>query len=369
MVTTVLSLPKLTVRSVQTRAVRVPLTFALGTSAALVRSVPLLLVDLQTDQGATGRCYLFCYTPSGARAVAGHLTEAVELLHSLPANPQGVATLLSRRYALLGVTGPVRMALSALDVAIWDALATAARLPLASLLGAERRAIPAYDSRGLGLMEPSALADEAEALLDGGLQAVKLRLGYPTLSDDLSALRSVRARVPADVHIMVDYNQALTRAEAISRGLVLQQERILWLEEPIRHDDYEGNAILARTLHVPVQIGENFNGPEAMLEAVLRQACDYVMPDLARIGGVTGWMQAAGIAAARGLEMSSHLMPEISVHLLAASQTAHWLEYVDWADAILEEPLRPVAGAVTPPDRPGIGLTWSEDKLRRLETV
>jgi mandelate racemase len=168
---------------------------------------------------------------------------------------------------------------------------------------------------------------------------------------------------------MVDYNQALTRAEAISRGLALQDERILWLEEPIRHDDYEGNAVLARTLHVPVQIGENFNGPEAMLEAVLRQACDYVMPDLARIGGVTGWMQAAGIAAASGLEMSSHLMPEISVHLLAASRTAHWLEYVDWADAILEEPLRPVDGAVTPPDRPGIGLTWSEDKLRRLETV
>ena len=369
MATTVLSLPELTVRSVQTRAVRVPLTFALGTSAAVVRSVPLLLVDLQTDQGATGRCYLFCYTPSGARAVADDLTEAVELLHGLPANPQGVAiaavaAVRAARRDWPGSDGTLRAGRC-------DLGCTRDRRspPSRELSRGRAPGDPAYDSRGLGLMEPSALADEAEALVDGGLQAVKLRLGYPTLSDDLAALRSVRARVPAHVHIMVDYNQALTKAEAISRGLALQEEQILWLEEPIRHDDYEGNSILARTLNVPVQIGENFNGPEAMLEAVLRQACDYVMPDLARIGGVTGWMQAAAIAAARGLEISSHLMPEISVHLLAASQTAHWLEYVDWADAILEEPLRPVAGALTPSDRPGIGLTWNEDKLRRLEAL
>jgi mandelate racemase len=345
------------------------LTFALGTSAAIVRAVPLLLVDLETDQDATGRCYLFCYTPSGARAVAGHLAEAVELLRGVPTTPQGAARLLARRFALLGVAGPVRMALSALDIAFWDALGNAARLPLASLLGADRRAIPAYDSRGLGLMEPGALADEAEALLEAGLQAVKLRLGYPTLEEDLAALRCVRARLPGEVRIMVDYNQALTRAEAIRRGLALQDEPIVWLEEPIRHDDYEGASILARALDVPVQIGENFNGPEAMMDAVTQQACDHVMPDVARIGGVTGWMQAAGIAAARGLEISSHLMPEISVHLLAASPTAHWLEYVDWADAILEDPLRPTAGALAPPDRPGLGLAWSEDKLRRLETL
>ena len=369
MMKTALSLPNLTVRSVQTRAVAVPLTFALGTSATVVRAVPLLLVDLQTDEGVTGRCYLFCYTPSGARAVADHLAEAVELLRGLPANPQSAATLLARRFALLGVTGTVRMGLSAIDIALWDALASAAHVPLANLLGAERRPIPAYDSRGLGLMEPSALADEAEALLEGGLKAVKLRLGYPSLAEDLAALRSVRVRVPSEIRIMVDYNQALTRAEALRRGAALQEEDITWLEEPIRHDDYEGNSILTRTLQAPVQIGENFNGPEAMLEAVVQQACDYVMPDVARIGGVTGWMQAAGIAAARGLEISSHLMPEISVHLLAASPTAHWLEHVDWADAILEEPLRPVAGALAPLDRPGIGLTWSEDKLRRLESL
>jgi mandelate racemase len=224
------------------------------------------------------------------------------------------------------------------------------------------------NSRRLGLMAPEQLADETEALLSSGLKAVKLRLGHPTLAEDLVALDAVRHRLPSDVALMVDYNQALTPAEAIRRGLALQEAGIVWLEEPIRHDDYRGNRDIARTLHVPLQIGENFNGPEAMIESVMMRASDYVMPDVTRIGGVTGWMQAAGIASAHGIEVSSHLLPELSVHLLAATPTAHWIEYVDWADAVVEEPLELKNGAITPPDRPGFGLTWSADKLRRLDT-
>ena len=362
-------LPALTIRGVSTRAVRVPLTFALGTSAAVVRSVPLLLVDLHTEEGVTGRCYLFCYTRSGAAAVAAHLVEAVESAQGKPACPLDLYAALARRYALLGVTGPVRMALSALDVALWDAAAVAAGTPLVRLLGASPRAIPAYDSRGLGLMDAASLAREADALLAAGLKGIKLRLGYPTLAEDLAAVRAVRGRMPGDVALLVDYNQALTTAEALRRGRVLQGEGIAWLEEPIRHDDYRGNAQIARKLDVPLQIGENFNGPEAMMDAIAAEACDCVMPDVSRIGGVTGWMQAAGVAAAAGLEVSSHLMPEISVHLLAATPTARWVEYVDWADAVLESPLRPVEGALIPPDRPGFGLAWSEEKIGRLEAV
>jgi mandelate racemase len=277
--------------------------------------------------------------------------------------------MLSRRFALLGVTGTVRMALAALDIALWDALAISLGQPLAVILGAGSRPTPAYDSRGLGLMDADRLADEAEALLAKGLKAVKLRLGHPALAEDVAALRAVRKRIPADVLVMVDYNQALTPAEAILRGRALQDEGATWLEEPTRHDDYPGNAAIAHALNIPIQIGENFNGPEAMTLALSANACDYVMPDVARIGGVTGWMQAAGIAAARGIEMSSHLMPEISAHLLAATPTAHWLEYVDWADSILEEPLQITAGAVAPADGPGLGLAWDEDRLKRLETL
>src|SRR6266700_2181790 len=156
--------PALTVRSVTTRAVAVPLNFALGTSVTVIRTVPLLLVDLLTDEGSVGHAYLFSYTPAGAKSIALLLAEAVDLINSQPVKPDTIYHMLVRHLALLGVTGHVRMAISALDIALWDAAAIAAGLPLAELLGAARHPVRAYDSRGLGLMPPGKLAAEAEAL-------------------------------------------------------------------------------------------------------------------------------------------------------------------------------------------------------------
>jgi len=359
-------LSPLKVRGVTTSAVEVPMKFPLGTSAATVSRAPLLLIDLETEEGITGRTYLFCYRASAARAIDEVLRDAVSLVKGEPVAPLDIGRLLARRFALVGVSSVVRMALSGLDTALWDALAVAASLPLATYLGARPKPIRAYNSSGLGLMSPEAAADEAEKLLAGGFRSVKLRLGYPTLEQDLAVTRAVRKRLSDAIELPVDYNQALTVAEAIRRGRALEAEGIAWLEEPIRHDDYAGNAVVARTLAVPVQIGENFNGPEAMTEALGAGACDYVMPDVARIGGVSGWMHAAGIAAARGIEMSSHLAPEISAHLLATTPTCHYVEYVDWADAILEEPLRIRDGFAHVPDRPGIGLTWRAEAVKAL---
>ena len=356
-------------RSLTSRGVLVPLRFTLGTSAAVVKSVPLLLVDLLTSDGVAGRAYAFCYRPSGARAMAAHLTEAFDLLAGDAVTPHDATRILSRQFALLGVTGAVRMALSLFDMALWDALAQSRRLPLAALLGSAPRDLRAYDSRGLGLMAADRLPKEVGALLAAGLKAVKLRLGYPSLAEDIAALKAVRRSINDDVAIMVDYNQALTVVEAIARGRELEKEGIYWLEEPIPHDDYEAYAAITRELNVPVQIGENFNGPEGLLRALSAGASDYVMPDVARIGGVTGWMQAAGLAAAKGVEMSSHLMPEVSAQLLSATPTAHWLEYVDWADAILQEPLRIDDGKVLASRQPGSGIAWDEDKIGKLETI
>jgi mandelate racemase len=365
-VTSAARLPPLRIRGVETFAVEVPMRYPLGTSAATVRSAPLLLIDLETEEGVTGRTYLFCYRPSVPRAIDAVLRDAVALVQGEVAAPLDVAAKLARRFALVGVTGVVRMALSALDAAIWDALAVASGLPLATLLGAGPRPIPAYNSNGLGLMPAETAADEAEKLLAGGFRSVKLRLGHPSLEQDLAVARAVRKRLPDEIELPVDYNQALTVAEAIRRGRALEAEGIAWLEEPVRHDDYAGSAAVARALAVPVQIGENFNGPEAMVEALDAGACDHVMPDVSRIGGVTGWVQAAGIAAAHRVEMSSHLMPELSAHLLAATPTCHYLEYVDWADAILEEPLRIQDGFAHVPDRPGVGLRWRPEAVRAL---
>jgi mandelate racemase len=209
------------------------------------------------------------------------------------------------------------------------------------------------------------LVREADDLLSEGMGAIKLRLGYPTLGEDIAAVRAVRKRLPEGVALMVDYNQALTVTQALERGRALDAEGIYWLEEPIRHDDYVGAAKLAAQLATPIQIGENFSTPHAMETALTAGACDYVMPDLERIGGVTGWMRAAALAHARGVEMSSHLFPEVSAHLLAVTPTAHWVEYVDWAAPILEEPARIVDGAVVVAERPGNGLSWNAEAVKK----
>lgn len=357
----------LTICSVRTRVIKVPLRFALGTSADVVHTVPIVLVDLATNEGVTGRAYAFGYTPSGARAISALVNEAVDLVKGQPAAPLPVSDLLSRRYRLLGVTGTVRMALSILDIALWDAQSVARGMPLWALLGAKPRAIRAYDSRGLGLMRPDLLADEALRLCDDGrLPALKLRLGHPTLTEDIASVEAVLRVLPAGVGLMVDFNQALSPEEADLRLAALDDFGLLWIEEPIRHDDYRAQAHLAARTRTPLQIGENFNGPEAMVTALGFAACDHVMPDVARIGGVTGWLSGAALAAEKGMPLSAHLYPEISAALLCASPTAHWLEYVDWADAFLANPLRPIDGLAHPSDTPGGPHDWDEGRIARL---
>ncbi len=357
----------LTVRSLRAVGVEVPMTFALGTSRATITRAPLLLIDRETEEGIAGRSYLFCYLPAAAPAIARMLDEVLVATKRARIAPVDLWAALSKRFALIGVQGVVRMAMAGFDVACWDALAQAAGLPLARLLGAQTSRIPAYNSCGLGLMPPQKLADEAERLLAGGFTAMKLRLGYETLNEDIAALHAVRRRVPAGTLIMLDYNQALTVAEALARGRALDQEGVYWLEEPIRHDDYAGAARLARELKTPVQIGENFSEPHGMAAAIAAGACDYVMPDLERIGGVTGWQRAASLAAAHRIEMSSHLFPEVSAHLLAATPTRHWLEWVDWANAIVEEPLRIEGGFAVVPERSGNGLVWNAKAVEKYK--
>jgi mandelate racemase len=339
--------------------------YALGTSAVRVTEAPLLLIDLDTAEGVTGRTYLFCYRPVGARVLASLVDDAASLVTGEQVRPAEIAAKLARTFTLFGVTGAARMALAGLDAAMWDALAIAAGLPLSSLLGSAPRPIRAYNSCGLGLMEPSAVAAEAVCLLERGFRAIKLRLGYPTLAQDLAALKAVRESVGAAIQVMVDYNQALSTDEAQSRARALAAEGAAWLEEPIRHDDLEGNARISAGTSIPLQLGENFNGVDAMAAALKAEACDLAMPDLARIGGVTGWMRAADLAAAHGIPMSSHLYPEVSVHLLAATATADWLEYVDWADAIVQTPLTIVDGMAIAAARPGAGLEWNMSAVER----
>ena len=361
------SMPALTVRAIRATPVEVPLNFVLGTSRGAFRQAPLLLIDLETEQGVTGRSYVFCYLRAAAGAIINLIDDVEDVIRGDQVDPPALWAKLSGRFALIGVQGIVRMAMAGFDVACWDALAIAAGLPLARMLGAEPKPIPAYNSCGLGLMDDvGALAAEAEKLLAvGNFRAVKLRLGYATLERDIAAVHAVRKRIGGDVHLMIDYNQVLSVDDALARGRALDAENIYWLEEPIRHDDYAGAARLARELKVPIQIGENFSLPAGMAAALEQAKPDYVMPDLERIGGVTGWRQAAELAAVNRIKMSSHLFPEASAHLLAATPTGHFLEYVDWANVLLQEPLKITDGKAIVPPRPGNGMLWNKDAVVR----
>ncbi|MBV9190573.1 MAG: mandelate racemase, partial [Betaproteobacteria bacterium] len=270
------------------------------------------------------------------------------------------------RYALLGVHNIVLMAMAGIDMAAWDALAQSLGQPLVRVLGGAVRPIPAYNSKGLGLMPLPALAKEAEELIAEGFRAIKLRMGRPTAREDLDALRAVRKTIGPNVTLMVDFNQALSVAEALKRGRLIDDEGgIDWIEEPIRADDFAGAARMARELATPIQLGENFMGPEQMSRAITAGACDYVMPDAERIGGVTGWLRAAALAQGAGMEMSSHLFPEVSSHLLAVTPTCHWLEYVDWANPVLAQPLELKDSHAIIPSQPGTGITWDEKAVAR----
>src|SRR4029453_14551956 len=148
-------------------------------------------------------------------------------------------------------------------------------------------------------------------------------------AQDLAAARAVKKRVGDRISVMSDFNQRLSVNEAILRGRMRDDEGLYWIEEPVRHDDYVGYARVCAELQTPIQTGENLGEPFEMANAIALDSLDYVMPDLQRIGGVTGWLRAAALAHAHGIEMSSHLFPEFSLHLLGVTPTSHWLRFID----------------------------------------
>jgi mandelate racemase len=160
--------------------------------------------------------------------------------------------------------------------------------------------------------------------------------------------------------LMVDFNQGLDMSEALIRCHAIDDLGLAWIEEPIVYDNLDGYAQLAAELETPIQIGENFYGPRDMHSAMQKKACDLVMPDFMRIGGVTGWLRAAAIAGAAGIPMSTHLYPEVAAHVMRVTETAHWLEWQDWADPILQEPYAIRNSLLHIPDVPGLGLEWDE---------
>ncbi len=357
---------ELKITGLTARPVLVPMARPLYTATGAIEQAALILIDIETDQGFTGRSYLFAFTAHIQKSILALLDGMGALIQGDPASPYEIERKLRARHLLLGVHNVVLFAISGIDMAVWDARSQSVELPLVKALGGSVKQVAAYNSNGLGIMPVEQLPREAEQLLAEGFSAIKLRLGRENAADDLAAVRAVKGAVGDDITLMCDFNQGLTVSEAVSRCRMLDDEGgLLWIEEPVAAENYTGIAKISQSTRTAISIGENFMGIEQMKDALRHECCDFVMPDVQRIAGVSGWMRAAALADAAGIEMSSHLFPEYSCHLLAVTPTCHWLEYVDWAVPVLQEPLQVEAGFVQVPDRPGSGIVWDEKAVQR----
>jgi mandelate racemase len=354
----------LIVREIKVRAVNAPLKRPLRNAMGTIPSSPLVLIDVVTEQGITGRAYLFAYTLAALAPLARLVEEIGRDLKGHSVVPAERQRDLDRRFRLLGWQGLLGMALSGLDMAFWDALGQAAGWPVVTLLGGAPRPVPAYDS--YGVVDPRADERALRQSIDSGFRAIKIKLGDGDVARDAATAKAVRELIGPDIALMVDYNQSLDPVEAGRRIAAIAPYDIHWVEEPVRADDLQGHARVRAHSPVRIQTGENWWFPRGMADAIAAGASDYVMPDVMKIGGVTGWLRAAALAEAASLPMSSHIFVETSAHLLPVTPTAHWLEFMDLAGVVLAEPCPVVDGKVTARG-PGLGLAWDEKAIERFK--
>jgi mandelate racemase len=356
----------LTIRNITARAVLAPLQRPVRTAVGTIPSAPLVLIDVQTNEGPVGRSYIFGYTPAALGPLVRLVGEIAPELSGKPVVPVDRLRDFDRRFRLIGWQGLIGMVVGGLDMAFWDALGRALDQPVVRLLGGAAVALPAYDS--YGIVDPA--ADEAviRRSVEQGFRAVKIKLGGGDLDRDVAAVGAVRQWIGPRVALMVDYNQSLDPVEAGRRIERLAEFDLHWVEEPVRADDIHGHARVRAASRVRVQTGENWWFPRDMANAIAAGASDLAMIDVMKIGGVTGWLRAMGQAEAASLPLSSHIFVEASAHLLPVTPTAHWLEWLDLAGAVLAEPGRPVDGKVTARG-PGLGIEWDEAAVARFKAA
>jgi len=344
----------------------VPLPRPVRTAIHAIRTADTILVELETDAGAVGVGYCFAFGAHRARALQALVEDLAPLYRGQdPRSARGLFEAAWRAINFLGHAGPAVMALGALDTACWDLAAQAAGVPLWRYLGATRTRVPCYASSGLWLdAEVDTLVREAEAFVAAGHRAVKMRLGRAP-AEDLERVRRVREALPPDVALLADANQGWDEITALRVGRALEPFQLFWLEEPLPYEDVAGYARLAAALDTPIAAGETEYGSLGMRRLLEARAVDVLMPDLQRLGGVTGFLKAAALAEAFHVPLASHLFPEVSAHVLAAAPTTLILEHMDWHAPLFEAPLRVVDGAALLPEAPGIGLRPDRAALGR----
>jgi L-alanine-DL-glutamate epimerase-like enolase superfamily enzyme len=258
------------------------------------------------------------------------------------------------------------LALAAIDTALWDLRCRRAGLPLWKCAGGAQPRVPVYTTEG-GWLHHSArqLVDETLAAQAQGFRGAKIKVGRPTIAEDVARLRAVREAAGDAFEIMVDANQAFTVAEARRRAHAYAPFMLAWLEEPLPAEDLGGHVELARAASMPIAIGESLYHPAHFREYLERGACSIVQVDCARIGGITPWLKVAHVAEAFNVAVCPHFLMELHVSLTAAVPNGAWVEYIPQLDSITASRMTMQDGYAMPPQTPGLGITWDFPAIER----
>ena len=355
------------VTALRTTPLHLPLPKPIMSGLGPLNSLGVLLVHLETDQGVVGENLVF--TLNNKRL--GVFDEMVRSLAPLIVgeDPQFSARFWSRAWTdinFVGHKGVPIVGISAIDGALWDVRGKLAGLPIHRLIGAARATVPAYASAGLWLSSTiPELETEAQGFVGTGFRAVKMRLGKPTIAEDVERVAAVRAAIGPGVALMADANQQLTVDRAIRLGRRLEEFDLTWFEEPLPAYDLEGVARVAAALDTPIASGETEYTRYGFRQMLELKSADVLMLDLQRVGGVTEFLRVGHMADAFDVPVSSHLFPEMSLQVLAALSNATWLEHMPWFAPLYRETLELRDGEAVVPERPGWGFTFDPAAVDR----
>ena len=319
-------------------------------------------LKLGTDQGIEGLGFTFF---GGALDKA--LLSAVESFAALtigedPRRIEAIIQKLRTAAVSAGPGGILTLALSAIDIALWDIKGKVHNQPVANLAGGHRNRINTYASGALMRDFPLAHVEKAAALLKSrGFKQMKTQLALPGDTNpvkEIERIRIIRDAIGYETDLMCDINQRWDVRQAISIGKQVDQYRLFWLEDVTASDDYDGQARIADALETPVAGGEYVYGIAPFRQMLEARSVDIVMIDVLRAGGITQWLKIAGMAEAFNLPVVSHLAPEIHVHLVSAIPNGLTVEYMPWSSRLFREVPQPKDGQLTVPQRPGLGLEF-----------
>jgi len=356
------------ITKLKTQLVDLPLDKEISTAIHTMRSVGCVCVTLETDQGLHGEAYVFALNAIRIKAfdemIKGFTHQVVGQ------DPHYVSAIWNNLWADInpsGHKGVTVSALSAIDTACWDLIGKAADKPLHHLFGACRDRIKTYASAGLWLSQSiDELQSEAEQFIDQGFRGMKIRAGSANLYDDVERVKAVRDAVGPDIELMVDLNQAYSAKKAIRLGHKLEEFDLLWLEEPVPAYDLKGHAQVRNAITTDLASGETEYTRFGMQSMIEQQACDILMPDLQRAGGLSEMLKIAHLASAHNMSISTHIFTEHSLCIAGSVNNCISVEHMPWYSRLFNEAMEIDDGDILIPQRSGTGFTFNQENLKQF---